>query len=172
MTELFRTERLIVRKFVPDDNNDLADILTDAEVTYFEPYETFTREACVQETINFSDSNEFYAVVLNNKVIGKIYFSDCDYGNYEIGYTFNRNYQGRGYACESVIGMMKYAFSVLGVRRIFAEIDTRNTKSIRLVERVGMRKEAEHLELSPRKHEKDVYNDYFVYAVLKKEFLK
>ena len=89
---------------------------------------------------------------------------------YEIGYTFNRDYQGKGYACESIIGMMKYAFSSLGVRRIFAEIDTRNEKSIKLVERVGMRKEAEHKELFPRKGETEVYNDFFVYAILKKEY--
>lgn len=167
---LFSTERLIIRKFTPDDYNDLAEILTDAEVTYFEPYETFTREACVQEAINFSNSNDFYAVVLNNKVIGKIYFSDKGFGNYEIGYTFNKQYQGMGYACESTIGMMKYAFSSLDVRRIFAEIDTRNEKSIRLVERAGMRREAEHKELFPRKGENEVYNDFYVYAILKKEY--
>lgn len=171
MTELFSTERLIVRKFVPSDHDDLADILSDVEVTYFEPYETFTREACVQESINFSISNEFYAVVLKNKVIGKIYFSDKGYGSYEIGYTFNKKYHGKGYASESIMGMLRYAFSSLGVRRIFAEIDTRNEKSIKLVERVGMRKEAEHKELFPRKEENDVYNDFYVYAILKKEFL-
>lgn len=170
MAMLFSTERLIIRKFTPDDYNDLADILTDVEVTYFEPYETFTREACVQEAINFSNSNEFYAVVLNNKVIGKIYFSDKGFGSYEIGYTFNKHYQGMGYAYESTIGMIKYAFSSLGVRRIFAEIDTRNEKSIRLVERAGMRREAEHKELFPRKGENEVYNDFYVYAILKKEY--
>ena len=53
--------------------DDLADILTDDEVTYFEPYATFTREACVQEAVNFSQSDEFFAVVYNGKVIGKIY---------------------------------------------------------------------------------------------------
>lgn len=111
-------------------------------------------------------------MVLDNKVIGKIYFSDKNYGSYEIGYTFNRNYQGKGYACESIIGMMKYAFTTLGVRRIFAEIDKRNQKSIRLVERAGMRKEAEHKELFPRKGEIDVYNDFLIYAILKKEFMK
>lgn len=78
MNALFTTERLSVRKFIPDDHNDLADILTDSEVTYFEPYETFTREACIKEAINFSKSEEFFAVVLNDKVIGKIYFSDKD----------------------------------------------------------------------------------------------
>ena len=50
-------------------------MLTDAEVTCFESYEAFTGEVCIQEAINFSNSIEFFAVVLNNKVIGKIYFS-------------------------------------------------------------------------------------------------
>ncbi|MDE7097519.1 MAG: GNAT family N-acetyltransferase, partial [Ruminococcus sp.] len=166
MTVLFTTERLSIRKFVPDDYNDLADILTDVEVTYFEPYETFTREACIQEAINFSKSKEFFAIVLNDKVIGKIYFSDKGFGSYEIGYTFNKDFQGKGYAYESVFGMMKYAFSILDVRRIFAEIDSRNTKSLKLVERIGMRKEAEHKELFPRKENNNIYNDCYVYAIL------
>lgn len=170
MTALFTTEHLSVRKFIPDDYNDLADILTDVEVTYFEPYETFTREACIQEAINFSKSKEFFAVVLNDKVIGKIYFSDKGFGSYEIGYTFNKAFQGKGYAYESIFGMMKYAFSILGVRRIFAEIDSRNIKSLKLVERIGMRKEAEHKELFPRKENNNIYNDCCIYAILKKEF--
>lgn len=170
MAVLFTTERLAIRKFVADDFEDLADILTDRDVTYFEPYETFTKEACIQEAINFSKSKEFFAVVLENKVIGKIYFSDKDFGSYEIGYTFNGEYQGKGYAYESVKGMMTYAFSVMGVRRIFAEINARNTKSIRLIERLGMRKEAEHKELFPRKENENVFDDFYVYALLKKEF--
>lgn len=170
MNKLFSTDRLTVRKFLPDDYEDLAEILTDADVTYFEPYETFTNEACVAEADNFSKSDEFYAVVLDKKVIGKIYFSDKGYGSFEIGYTFNKAYQGKGFAAESIRGMMKYAFETLGVRRIFAEIDTRNSKSVNLAKRVGMRREAEHKELFPRKGENGVYNDFYVYAMLKKEF--
>lgn len=170
MLKLFSTKRVYVRKFVPEDCGDLSDILTDPEVTYFEPYETFAKEACVQEAINFSESEEFYAVVLNDKVIGKIYFSSKGFGSFEIGYTFNKQYQGNGYAYESVKGMMEYAFASLGARRIFAEIDTRNDKSIKLVERLGMRREAEHKELFPRKENENVYNDFYVYAILKSEF--
>lgn len=170
MAALFTTERLIVRKFTPDDYEDLADILTDKNVTYFEPYETFTKEACIQEAVNFSKSEEFFAVVLQNKVIGKIYFSEKDFGSYEIGYTFNGKYQGKGYAYESVKGMMAYAFLVLDIRRIFAEINARNTKSIRLAERLGMRKEAEHKELFPRKENENISDDFYVYAMLKKDF--
>lgn len=169
---MFSTERLIVRKFVPDDYADIAEILTDPDVTYFEPYETFTKEACVAEAVNFSESEEFYAVELDGKVIGKIYFSDKGFGSYEIGYTFNKAYWGRGFAAESISGMIKYAFEVMNVRRIIAEIDTRNNKSINLVERVGMRREAEHKELFPRKENDGCYNDFYIYAILKKEYEK
>ena len=170
MSDLFKTERLSVRKFKAEDYEDLAEILTDKEVTYFEPYETFTKEKCVDEAINFSKSSEFFAVVLNGKVIGKIYFSDKDFGSFEIGYTFNAKYQGHGYAYESIKGMMKYAFESLRARRIFAEINTRNSKSLNLVKRLKMRMEAEHKELFPRKEDNLIFDDFAVYAILKKEF--
>lgn len=171
MPELFTTERLSVRKFRPDDYQDLAEILTDPDVTYFEPYATFTKEACIDEAVKFAESSEFFAVVLGNKVIGKIYFSDKGFGSYELGYTFNGSYQGMGYAYESVKGMMKYAFSVLGIRRIFAEINKRNVRSIRLAERLGLRKEAEHKEMFPQKENDSVFDDFYVYAMLSREFI-
>ncbi len=67
-------------------------------------------------------------------------------------------------------GMMDYAFHNMGVRRIFAEINARNTKSIKLAERLGMRKEAEHKEMFPRKENENIFDDFYVYALLKKEF--
>lgn len=172
MSVVFKTNRLCVRKFRPDDADDLAEILTDKDVTYFEPYETFTSEACVDEAKKFSESSEFFAVVLGNKVIGKIYFSKKEFGSFEIGYTFNSSFQGKGYARESAEGMIRYAFEELGARRIFAEINARNEKSIRLIERLGMRKEALFRELIPRKENSDVYDDFLVYAMLKSEFAR
>ncbi len=171
MAILFSTERLIVRKFTADDHTDLAEILTDPVVTYFEPYQTFTKEACVQEAINFSKSNEFFAVVFEEKVIGKIYFSDRKYGTFEIGYTFNRAYQGKGFASESVKAMLHYAFEKLGVRRVIAEIDTRNEKSANLARHIGMRLEATHIALFPSKEDESKYNDFYIYAILKDELI-
>ena len=170
MDILFTTERLAVRRFNPADYNDLADIIADPDVTYFEPYQTFTREACIDEAVKLTESEEFFAVVLDNKVIGKIYFSRKGAGTFEIGYTFAAAFQGKGYASESIRGFMKYAFSELDVRRIIAEIDTRNVKSVNLAERVGMRREALHRELFPRKDDKSVFSDFYVYALLKSEF--
>lgn len=170
MSLRFQTEHLTIRHFMPEDAADLAEILTDPEVTYFEPYETFTAEACKAEAAQFAQSESFFAVVLGDKVIGKLYFAKQAYGSYEIGYTFHGAYQGKGYAYESFKGMMAYAFSTLGVRRILAQINTRNAKSIRLAERLGMRREAEHKALVPRKENDAVFDDFYVYAMLQTEF--
>ncbi len=62
------------------------------------------------------------------------------------------------------------AFNRLGARRIFAEINARNDKSIKLVERLKMRKEATFRELLPRKENSEIYDDFLVYAILKSEF--
>ncbi len=159
MSALFTTDRLSVRKFLPMDSDDLAEILTDKDVTYFEPYETFTKEACVKEAENFSKSDEFFAVVLGEKVIGKLYFSARGSGSF----------QGKGYAYESARGFLEYAFNELGARRIFAEINARNAKSIKLVERLKMRKEATFRELLPRKENAEIFDDFLVYAMLKSE---
>ncbi len=168
--ELFRTSRLTVRKFRPSDADDLAEILTDSEVTYFEPYETFTAEQCVKEAQFFSTSDEFFAVVLNDKVIGKIYFSKRYHGCCEIGYTFNRSVWGNGYAYESVNGRLGYAFNTLNVRRVIAEINARNERSLNLIKHLGMREEARFIEYSPRKGNEKAYDDLYVFAILNKEY--
>ncbi len=168
--ELFRTPRLIVRKFRPSDANDLAEILTDSEVTYFEPYETFTAEQCVKEAQFFSTGEEFFAVVLNDKVIGKLYFSKRYYGSYELGYTFNRGFWGKGYAAEASRGMLEYAFREMGVRRVIAEVNARNERSVRLLRSIGMREEAKFIEYAPRKEDETLYDDMYTFAILNKEY--
>ena len=70
---------------------------------------------------------------------------------------------------ESVSGMMRYAFERLGARRIIAEVNARNTRSLKLVERLGMRKEAHFREYMPRKENSGIYDDLCVFAVLKNE---
>ena len=169
MSDLFTTERLAVRKFLPEDHEDLAEILTDPDVTYFEPYETFTKEKCVDEAEAFSKSEEFFAVVCDNKVIGKIYFSKRGIGSFEIGWTFNAEYQGKGYACESVRGMINYAFSKMGARRIIAEINTRNSRSVKLAERLGMTRTAVREGGCPRKEDASALDDMYVYELRKKD---
>ena len=59
----------------------------------------------------------------------------------EIGYTFDPAYGGHGYATEAVTAMVAYAFDTLGVRRLTAGCYADNLPSVRILEKVGMRRE-------------------------------
>jgi len=47
-------------------------------------------------------------------------------------------YQGRGFASEAAAGLVKYAFSTLGVERLVATMAAENAASVKVAERLGM----------------------------------
>jgi RimJ/RimL family protein N-acetyltransferase len=58
-----------------------------------------------------------------------------------LGYIFDPAYGGRGYATEAVAAVVADAFGRLGVRRITAGCFADNLPSVRLLEKIGMRRE-------------------------------
>jgi len=56
----------------------------------------------------------------------------------DIGYAFLPEFWSKGYALESVQAVMKHAKEVIGMKRVVAIVDPTNTRSIRLLEKVGM----------------------------------
>ena len=64
----------------------------------------------------------------------------------EIGYVFSPAYSGRGYAAEAAHAGLHLAFDDLGLHRVIARVDARNSASARLAIRVGMRQEAHMVE--------------------------
>jgi RimJ/RimL family protein N-acetyltransferase len=60
----------------------------------------------------------------------------------EIGYVFNPDFSGHGYATEAVHTLLHLAFDDLGLHRVVARIDARNRRSAQLAARLGMRQEA------------------------------
>ncbi|MBN1437785.1 MAG: GNAT family N-acetyltransferase [Anaerolineales bacterium] len=61
----------------------------------------------------------------------------------EIGITLSPAFQKRGYALEALREMFRYLFDAMGMERITASADPRNSASIRLLERAGMRRVAD-----------------------------
>lgn len=59
----------------------------------------------------------------------------------QLGYIFDPAYGGQGYATEAVTAMVAHAFDRLGVRRITAGCFADNLPSVRILEKVGMRRE-------------------------------
>ena len=65
----------------------------------------------------------------------------CDPRLAQVGFSLHRRWQGRGLAAEAVEAACELLFARAGMRRIEAVTDTRNTSSIRLLERLGFRRE-------------------------------
>jgi RimJ/RimL family protein N-acetyltransferase len=140
---MIRTERLILRRFVPEDWKDLFSYLSDPQVVYYEPYDVFSEQACVEEAARRSKDESFWAVCLKEKgrLIGNIYLDKQDFDTWELGFVFHSEYQGRGYAAESAGALIDDAVDNRRLRRLIAMCNPENRKSWRLLERLGMRRE-------------------------------
>jgi len=66
----------------------------------------------------------------------------------ELGYTFHRSSWGQGYASEAVRRVFEYVRDVLRVPRVVSLIHPENVRSLRLVQRFGVRREGSVAVLS------------------------
>ena len=81
----------------------------------------------------------------------------------EVGYILNPAFHGQGYATEAVEALISVGFTDLALHRIYARCNPANAPSFRLMERLGMRREA-HL----RQHRmvKGAWDEEYIYAIL------
>ena len=81
----------------------------------------------------------------------------------EIHYSLLPQYWGKGFATEAVMALISFGFDSLGLHRIEAGVATGNTKSIQLLERVGMVQEGMHRKILPIRGQ---WVDNYSYAIL------
>ena len=164
------TERLILRRYQEDDLQDLFEYLSDKEVVEYEPYRPLTLNETKENLEWRIGTDEMIAVELksSHKMIGNVYMGKREFEALEIGYVFNRNYWGHGYAAESCRALIQQAFSN-GIHRIYAECDPCNKSSWKLLEALGFQREA-HLRKNVYfwKDENDIpiWKDTYIYAKL------
>lgn len=169
-TIIAETERLILRRYKEDDLQDLFEYLSDMKVVEYEPYKPMTIDETKENLEWRVGTDEMIAVELKSsrKMIGNVYIGKRDFEALEIGYVFNRNYWGNGYAAESCKALMERAFSE-GIHRIYAECDPDNKSSWKLFETLGFRREA-HLRQNvyfwKDENDKPIWKDTYVYAKL------
>lgn len=184
---VYETDRMIIRRFQARDLVDVHEILSDPEVAKYEFWDAYdlaeTREdlkiqgAVVPGTrgvwnefaVELKDASDAIGSERSGgKVIGNISFimKDAEQGQAEMGFHFNRAYHGKGYGKEAVIGLIEYLWT-LGAHRIWAVADTRNVNSWKMMERLGMRREAHMVHNCFIKGE---WCDEYLYALLEKEW--
>ena len=85
----------------------------------------------------------------------------------EIGFVLHPDHHGQGYAGEAACAMLRLGFEELGLHRIVGRCEPRNEASARLLERLGMRREAHLIENEWVKGE---WQSELVYAMLDREW--
>lgn len=109
------------------------------------------------------------AVEYEGRVIGDVLLRAASLNDRqaEIGWALNPDYHGRGLATEAGRELLAMAFDCLGMHRVCATLDPRNTASARVCERLGMRLEAHFREDVWFKGE---WGDTAIYAILAQEW--
>jgi RimJ/RimL family protein N-acetyltransferase len=154
---LCNTERLLLRSIKPEDARAVFNYRSDAIANQYQGWIPKTVEEATDFILNRTSAkidvyNSWHQLVIilkeNYELIGDIglHFLDKESKQVEIGCTINKEYQGKGYACEALSETINYLFVELNKRRIVTSIDPRNLPSIALVERLGFIKEAHFKE--------------------------
>jgi len=176
---LLNTKRLIIRNFRDDDYKDLYEYLSDPKTYIFEPGQPITLKKSKKLCMERSKNNIFIAIELKQekKMVGHIYFNRIEpkeYDIFEIGYIFNKKYQGNGYATEAAKKIIEYAFLDYKIHKIIAGCDSKNKKSWKLLERLGMSREGKFKQNAYfRKDEKEepIWHDAYSYGILREQYM-
>ena len=152
------TDRLILRPFLVDDIQSLAQYRSDPEVAKYQgwdlPYAEEQAAELVSEMMALTpgDPGQWYQIAIQLKKTGQL-IGDCafrrlskDHAQAEIGFTIARPHQGQGYATEALIALLSYVFDELEVHRVYANCDPDNLPSIRLLQKMGLRHEGRFIE--------------------------
>ena len=174
------TERLLLRPIDPATDVDaLLAYQSRPDVTRYIPYEPRTREVLVERlnsgflrsTLDAEGQALSLAVVerVTGTLVGDVilmYHSEKHRGG-EIGYVFNPDHHGRGYATEAARALLGLAFGGLRLHRVVARIDARNGASAAVLKRLGMRQEA---YLRENEWFKGEWSDEIDFAMLEDEW--
>ncbi|OAB38665.1 GCN5 family acetyltransferase [Paenibacillus macquariensis subsp. defensor] len=169
------TERLIIRDFQMEDwigvhkyasNHDVTEHTIwgpnseDETKTYIE------QEIRIQQAIDRTDFEFGVILKKTNELIGGcgIHFNEH---NAELGYCFNPDFWGNGYATEAAKAMLMLGFETFNVHRIYATCRPGNIPSANVMKRIGMRLEG---HLRGHMWHKGKFHDSYLFSILEDEY--
>lgn len=151
-TVTLETERLILRRFAPEDAQPMFDNwASDAQVAEYmtwAPHENIgITQALIQEWIAAYDRPENYNWVLVRKSDGmqigniSVVHQCAETACAALGWCLSRALWGQGYMPEAAEAVLQYLFETVGFRRIEATHNAENPKSGRVMQKIGMTQE-------------------------------
>jgi ribosomal-protein-alanine N-acetyltransferase len=171
------TGRLILRKIVPTDADDLFRIFSDPEVVRYwscRPYTSVEQARRLIEDMAEAvhcGTGIQWAITLRNdeRLIGK-----CGYNEWrkrhrrgDISYIVAREHWGKGIVSEALRAVLDYGFDHVNLHSVEAGVTPGNDASTRMLERLGFRLEG-HLRESFWAD--DMFVDSLIYSLLRMDW--
>jgi [ribosomal protein S5]-alanine N-acetyltransferase len=145
---ILETERLIIRNFQTSDWHALYELIVQyqaSELAHYDHQWPTAKEEIRKVTEWFAGGDSFLAVCLKDtsQLIGFVSLN-AEEGDgqrqFNVGYVFNHDFHGRGYATEACSAVLCRAFGQLHACRVVTGTAAVNQASCRLLERLGFKK--------------------------------
>jgi len=175
-----RTERLSIRPAVPDDAEatwdyrslpSVARWMTSAPTSLKEYADLWGQEDRLSKTFIMERDGAIVGdlMIAVEDAWGQAEVKEqAEKTQAELGWCLKPEEEGKGLATEAVRELFRICFDDLGLRRVTAICFTANEPSWRLMERVGMRREAHNVK--DALHRNGEWMDGFTYALLAEEW--
>lgn len=163
---ILETERLVLRRLLPDDLDRLFELYRDPEIRRYFPEGTLTYEETKEELEWFLNGHpehpELGLWATIHKATGQ-FIGRCGLlpwtingrAEVEVAYLLAKEYWGQGLATEAAQAIADYAFGRLDLTRLICMIYAENQASIGVATRIGMTFESE---------EEDEAGPYLLYS--------
>ncbi len=173
--EIIETPRLRLRPPVMDDAALIFErYAQDTEVTRYliwRPHQTVEEtRAFLRRCISEWENGSAFQWVLSRKEDGGLVgMAEIRIDGYkaDLGYLLARPHWGRGYMAEAVRAIIDWTLEQKGIYRIWAVCDVENSASVRVLEKVGMRREGVLRRWSIHPNLGDEPRDCYCYAIVK-----
>ncbi len=173
--DMIKTDRLILRNFQTGDAADLWAYLYKPTVSCFFSLKLDDLAAAEAEVEKRRQDDEHIAVCLRDggRLIGDLFAMFEEPDTYSVGWNFNPDVAGAGYASEAARALFAHLFTVKQARRLYAYVEDTNLPSQRLCQRLGMRQEGLFLDYISFGKDADgtpLYENTMQYAILRREW--
>lgn len=178
---VIKTERLILRQWIPEDLEPFARLNADPLVReYFSSILTKEKSDLSAKLISDEiDKNGygFWAISVPNvsDFVGFVGIRPVDFESHftpavEIGWRLAHEFWGKGYATEGAIASLKYGFEMLNLDEIVAFTAVANARSRNVMEKIGMHRSVEDDFDHPQLNVNDKLKRHVLYRIKKQEW--
>ncbi|WP_312598841.1 GNAT family protein [Brevundimonas sp.] len=169
------TDRLILRDFQAGDAADLFAYLHRPRADCFRSMQLADLAAAEAEAVKRGAAGEYIAVQsrADGRVIGDVFAHFEEPDTWSIGWNFNADFEGVGYAFEAATALVRHLFADKQARRLYAYVEDDNLASQRLCDRLGMKREGLFREFVSFVNDGDgqpIYVNTCQYALLRREW--